>query len=294
MADDRLWAGRLWYALALLPAACAALISGRRPWSWPDSACDAVLSAVILCLVWQIRRARLLTKRVDGLRKTMNEAVVHDLKNPMTSIMGCVSCALDDDMTVERRTKLLRLALHGCRMQMSLLETLIDTNRLEQEELHVRREPLQSQALFAECLNGVRGTAANLGVTLEEDLSPRFPGALRADPDLLPRVIVNLLHNALKYTPSGGTVLLRASLEDGKPEFEIRDTGIGIEPQHIKRLFEKYYRVEGADQMSRRGSGFGLYFCRLVVEAHGGAIQVSSGVGRGTSIRFSLPPPEES
>lgn len=294
MARNRLRAGRLFYAAALLPAACEFLISRKQPQDWSAWACAVFLSAVILFLVRQIRTARLVAERVDGLRRTMNEAVVHDLKNPMTSIMGCVSCALDDDMTAERRAKLLRLALHGCRAQMSLLETLIDTNKLEQEELQVRREPLESKALFDECLNGVRGTAANLGVALEEDLSPRFPGILRADPDLLPRVIVNLLHNALKYTPSGGTVSLKASVEDGRPEFEVSDTGIGIAPQHIQRLFEKYYRVEGADQMSRRGSGFGLYFCRLVVEAHGGAIQVSSGVGRGTSIRFSLPPPEES
>jgi signal transduction histidine kinase len=285
----RPWAGRLWYALALLPAG-ALLLAGRRPWGGPDLAADGVLAAVIFALIWQMRRARRMTERVDGLRRTMNEAVVHDLKNPMTSIMGCVSCALDDDMSAERRAKLLRLALHGCKTQMALLETLIDTNRLEHHELRVRRETLDAKALFAESLDGVRGTAANLGVTLDEDISPRFPAVLRADPDLLPRVIVNLLHNALKYTPPGGSVLLRASVEKGRPELEIRDTGIGIAPQHIQRLFEKYYRVEGGDQMSRRGSGFGLYFCRLVVEAHGGAIQVSSGVGRGTSIRFSLPP----
>jgi two-component system phosphate regulon sensor histidine kinase PhoR len=286
---ERAWAGRLWYLLALLPAARAGL-----PRRGPSGlAADAVLAAVILGVVWQMRRARRLTERVDSLRRTMNEAVVHDLKNPMTSIMGCVSCALDDDMPVERRAKLLRLALHGCKTQMALLETLIDTNRLEHQELRARRETLGVKALLAECLDGVRGTATSLGVALQEEISPRFPGVLRADPDLLPRVIVNLLHNALKYTPPGGTVLLRASVEDSGPEVEIRDTGIGIAPQHIQRLFEKYYRVEGGDQMSRRGSGFGLYFCRLVIEAHGGAIQVSSGVGRGTSIRFTLPPPEE-
>ena len=142
--------------------------------------------------------------------------------------------------------------------------------------------------LLEECLNGVRGTATHLGVRLEENISREFPARIRADPDLIARVILNLLHNALKYTHFGGKVSLRAFVEKGRP-LEVRDTGVGIAPEHISRLFGKYYRVEGGDQTSRRGSGLGLYFCRRVVEAYGGTISVASSVGEGTSIRFDLP-----
>src|SRR5208282_1559099 len=98
-----------------------------------------------------------------------------------------------------------------------------------------------------------------------ENISREFPSRIRADPDLIARVILNLLHNALKYTHFGGKVSLRAFVEKGRPQLEIRDTGVGIAPEHISRLFGKYYRVEGGDQTSRRGSGLGLYFCRRVV-----------------------------
>lgn len=255
---------------------------------------ERLLYLAALCvLVVLMRRARRKAELIDGLRKTMNEAVIHDLKNPMTSVMGCISCVLEDDLDPAQRRKLLGLALHGCKAQMTLLETLVDTNRLEQGELAVRREPLQTKVLFDGCLDGVRGTAAHLGVTLKEDISREFPAVVQADPDLLPRVLFNLLHNALKYTHPGGTVSLRAFVERGAPQLEVRDTGVGIAPEHIERLFGKYYRVEGGSQAGRRGSGLGLYFCRMVIEAHGGLIRVSSGVGQGTSIWFSLAPLKE-
>jgi len=250
---------------------------------------DVALGAVILALALLVRRTRMRAERTDRMRKMMNEAVIHDLKNPMTSIMGCLSCVLDDELSAEQRRKLLSLALHGCKVQMTLLETLVDTNRLEHGELPLRKESLDAGMLLEECLNGVRGTATHLGVRLEENISREFPARIRADPDLIARVILNLLHNALKYTHFGGKVSLRAFVEKGRPQLEVRDTGVGIAPEHISRLFGKYYRVEGGDQTSRRGSGLGLYFCRRVVEAYGGTISVASSVGEGTSIRFDLP-----
>lgn len=284
---------KLAYLLALMPLLADHLVTGRAPSSGRALLADVVIGALILAIVLLMRRMRRLADRVDGLRKTMNEAVIHDLKNPMTSIMGCLSCLVEDQLDAAQRKKLLQLALHGCKTQMTLLDTLVDTNRLEGGELPVRREALDTGRLFDECLDGVRGTAAYLGVKLEEDISREFPATVRADPALLPRVLLNLLHNALKYTPAGGTVSLRAYVEKGRPQLEVRDTGAGIAPEHIERLFGKYYRVEGSDQTGRRGSGLGLYFCRMVVEAHGGTIRVSSGVGRGTSIWFSLTAPEE-
>jgi signal transduction histidine kinase len=279
------------YFLAPLPFAADFLATGRPPAGARHLAVDAVLGVVILALALRAHRTRLRTDRIDGLRKTMNEAVIHDLKNPMTSVMGCVSCALEDDLGAEHRKKLLSLALHGCRAQMTLLETLVDTNRLEQGELAIEKRDLDAARLLDECLRGVEGTATYLGVKLRRDVSSDFPALVRADADLFPRAILNLLHNAVKYTPPGGDVSLRAFVEGGRPQFEVRDTGLGIPRDRIGRLFEKYYRVEGGDQTGRRGSGLGLYFCRMVIEAHGGAIRVASAMGEGTTIRFDLPAP---
>lgn len=278
---------RLSYLLALLPFLADSIVGGRLPGP-AGLIADSGLAAVIVGLILIMRSTRRLTERIDTLRKTMNEAVIHDLKNPMTAVMGCLSCLLESELNQEKRNKLINIALHSCRAQMALLETLVDTNRLEHGELRIRREELDAGKLLGDSLEGVRGTASYLGVTLVEDLSPSFPRVLSVDPDLFPRVIQNLLNNALKYTQGGGTVSLRAFLEGTAAMIEIRDTGIGIGADHIGRLFEKYYRVEGGDQTSRRGSGLGLYFCRLVIEAHGGKIRVISGLGTGTSITLEL------
>lgn len=248
-----------------------------------------IVAGIILGLVLLMRRTRRLTERIDSLRKTMNEAIIHDLKNPMAAVMGCLSCALGDEMSAEQRAKLLAIALHSCRVQMSLLETLVDTSRLEHGELVARKQLMDLRALFAECLKDIGGTARHLGVELKSEIADDIPRALMVDPDLFPRAVYNLLHNALKYSAAGGLVSLAVAFRDGEFKFEINDTGVGIAPERINRLFKKYYRVEGADQTSRRGSGLGLYFCRLVVEAHGGTIKVSSEVGRGTTVAFTIP-----
>lgn len=245
--------------------------------------------AVMLVLIVLIWRARRLAERVDGLRKTMAEAIIHDLKNPMTSVMGGISCVLHDDLTPDQRARFLTIALAGCRAQLTLLETLVDTGRLEHGELDLRLKTLKTRELLGRCLDEVRGSAAHLNVRLVEDLPGSLPADIRVDPDLFPRAVLNLLHNALKYTPAGGTVSLSAGFSDGAFRFEVTDTGLGIPPEHISRLFQKYYRVEGSEQTSRRGSGLGLYFCRMVVEAHGGTIAIASPAAGGTTVSFDIP-----
>lgn len=249
----------------------------------------AALSAIMLGLILMTRRNRRLTQRIDAVRQTLNEAIVHDLKNPMTSIMGCLSVLRDDELDAGARKKLVTIALHSCKAQLTLLDTLVDSNRLECGEITPNRRSVNVAALLHESLAGVRGTAESLGVGLEERLSKTLPLEIGVDPDLFPRVILNLMHNALKYTPRGGKVRLSADAPPGKFRFRVQDSGCGIGAEHLARLFGKYYRVEAGDQTNRRGTGLGLYFCRLVVEAHGGAISVASGVGEGTTISIAIP-----
>ncbi|MFA6091397.1 MAG: HAMP domain-containing sensor histidine kinase [Elusimicrobiota bacterium] len=277
------------YLLAAFPFAIDFLQTGR----WIPNAfsliLNVVLSGVIFTIILLLRQARKRAALIDGLRKTMNEAIIHDLKNPMTSIMGCLSCVIRESPDVKLQQKLLRLALHSCRSQMALLETLVDTSRMEQGELTPRKAPLVLKEILDDILDDARGTAAFLGVDLKETIAEDIPTDLNADEELLRRILSNLIHNALKYTPAGGSVSLDISSHDSGVRFSITDTGIGIAAENLKRLFSKYYRVEGSNQTGRRGSGLGLYFCRLAVEAHGGTIRVSSTVDEGTTISFDIP-----
>lgn len=280
---------RLSYLLILAPFFATYIETGRPPSSPSALLADVLIGGVILAFVLLMRHTRRRVERIDGLRKTLNEAIIHDLKNPMTSIMACLSCLIEEFPEGERLSKLARLALHSCRSQMTLIETLVDTSRLEHDELRLQAQPMDARKMLYACLQDVRGTASHLGVKLNEIGLDSLPPKLRGDPDLLPRVFFNLLLNALRYTPKGGLVSLKAGFNGAGFDFEIADTGIGISPAHIKRLFKKYYRVEGPGQNTRRGSGLGLYFCRMVVEAHGGKIAVKSDLGSGTRIEFNIP-----
>lgn len=284
---------RLGYLMASAPFLVDYLKTGRWPATPFGVFLDAAIGGAILAVALLMGYARRKMDRVDALRKTLHEAIMHDLKNPMTAVMGCLTCLIEDASEVQQRDRLLNLALRGCRAQMTLLETLVDTRRLEQGELAARKLPMKTRELLDSCLGDVRGIAFQSGVKLKAAVAGSIPAELRGDPDLLPRTITNLLHNAVKYTPSGGNVSLNARFERGGLIIEITDTGIGIPPEHIGRLFGKYYRVEGGDQTARRGSGLGLYFCRLVIEAHGGKVGIHSEVGRGTTITFDIPQPSD-
>jgi signal transduction histidine kinase len=130
--------------------------------------------------------------------------------------------------------------------------------------------------------------AEEAGVAIELPGEKDFP-ALLADHDLIFRVFENLLLNALKYSRRGGRVSVSADFADGVFRFAVSDSGAGIAPEHVRKVFDKYFRVEGQESRSRKGSGIGLYFCRLAVEAHGGTIVIDSTPGRGTTVTFDLP-----
>ena len=279
---------RLCYFAVLSPFLAQYITTGDALGQASSMAANAAVGCVILAFVLQMRRTRRRVERIDGLRHWLNEAIMHDLKNPMTSIMASISCVAGERLDRERQDMLLNLALFSCRSQLALIDTLADTSRMENGELVLQRQSVDARGLLDSCIKDTRGAAERLGVKLIEKRSDSIPLRLDGDADLLSRVFSNLLLNAIKYTPKDGWVSLSARFEGGTFLFEISDTGIGIAPAHIKRLFKKYYRVEGASQGTRRGSGLGLYFCRMVVEAHGGKIGVESD-SNGTRVAFSIP-----
>ncbi|MBI5622446.1 MAG: HAMP domain-containing histidine kinase [Elusimicrobia bacterium] len=281
--------GRLIYLLTVLPFVTDFIKTDRWWTGAVPLVVNAALAGTIGVILFLLRRARRRELLIDNLRKTMNEAIIHDLKNPMTSIMGCLSCLIHDPPDAEHQRKLLRLAQHSCKSQMALLETLVDTSRMEQGELVAQKAPIDVRQLLEDILDDARGAASYLDITLNESIAKDAPADLYADSELLRRVLANLIHNALKYTPRDGSVSLDISFDDKSFRFAISDTGIGIAGKHLGKLFGKYYRVEGGDQTTRRGSGLGLYFCRLAVEAHGGTIRVTSEADKGTRIDFNIP-----
>ncbi|MFA6091550.1 MAG: HAMP domain-containing sensor histidine kinase [Elusimicrobiota bacterium] len=278
---------RLTYFLPLVPFITDVIEKGGLPRQPRDLLTESVAAVGIIGFILLMRRTRKHIERVDSLRQGLSEVAVHDLKNPLTSVIAAVSAAIDESEDARRR-RLLQLALSSAKRQSQLIDTLMEIDRLENDQLPLRKGSLRLQALIEDSLAEVRPVADERGVELSF-LSPAETEDFCADEDLIKRVLANLLQNALKYVPDGGSVSVRAVHQDRAVAFEVADTGPGIPAEQIGRLFGKFYRVEGRDQSKRRGTGLGLYFCRLVVEAHGGTIHADNKPSGGLSVTFSIP-----
>jgi signal transduction histidine kinase len=141
-------------------------------------------------------------------------------------------------------------------------------------------------ALVAEAVEEIHPTAEAKGQLLRMELPPRLP-TLEIDVDMIRRVLINLLENAIKYTRSGDQITVRTSSRDGELVVSVADSGPGIPGEDLEKIFDKFTRVTKDDRP--KGLGLGLAFCRLAVEAHGGEIWVESEEGKGSTFSFSLP-----
>jgi signal transduction histidine kinase len=226
------------------------------------------------------------------LREELADMIVHDLRNPLTVIangLQLLEGAAVEEADREYVAAVADTMRRASRRVEGLVDTLLDIARLEEGSLELDRRPLDLGPLAAEVIAEERHLAQAKDVTLEAELPPDLPQVL-ADRDVLLRVLINLLDNALKFTEAGGRVWVEARrAEPDAVRVDVVDTGPGIPEGERERIFEKFTQVRGRSQ-PRRGSGLGLAFCRMAVEAHGGRIWVEDGPGgKGSRFAFTLP-----
>lgn len=246
-----------------------------------------MVSSVAAQVVSALYNASLYTqlKQAEASREYVVHMLTHDLRAPLAGIMGClhvlgVSAQDPDSM------EFIDLARKACEAQEELINDILDVYKAETGLLELTKVPFQPSDLKGSVLDQLSGAAAERKLRLSIDL-PERP-AIVADMRKLSRVLVNVVNNAIKFTRKGG-VYITAKQHDTEPSilFTVRDTGVGIAPDDVAHIFDRFYqaRQEGA----RRGSGLGLNFCREVVRAHGGQIWAESQLGVGTTIYFTIP-----
>jgi two-component system, OmpR family, phosphate regulon sensor histidine kinase PhoR len=226
--------------------------------------------------------------RVADMRRDFVANVSHELKTPLAAIRGYAETlqdgALEEPATARRFTDRI---LSQCRRLQALLDDLLTLSRLDGVALPPEREPVDLREVVHRAVE-VLSTAARekqVRVDVEESAIPPVPG----DPDSLERLVLNLLDNALKYNRPGGSVILRLSQDGPDVLLEVCDTGIGIPPDSIPRIFERFYRVDKGRAREEGGTGLGLAIVKHVAQAHGGQVDVESHAGRGTTFRVRLP-----
>lgn len=246
------------------------------------------LSAAILTFIWLLHDVRRKLASLDSLRKSLSSAAIHDLKSPLTAIIGALSIVEEPGADPVVSDKLLKLAAKSSKEMIKLIQVLLDTERMEIAALALEKRGLRVEGLVKNAIAALEPVSTETGIALTVSVADGLP-PLYADRDLILRVLENLVLNAFKYSRRGGKIDVKAGHSGGTFRFEVSDTGMGIAPENIKGVFEKYYRVEGQESESRKGSGIGLYFCRLAVEAHKGRIFIDSKMGVGTKVVIELP-----
>ncbi len=216
-------------------------------------------------------------------------AVSHEMKTPLAGIKAYVELLVDGDAEDEETQEEFLQVINGQADRLQrLVDNMLNLARIEAGVVNVSKETRSLNELLEEAASVVQPTAEAKQIELVTELSPMYLGVL-ADRDMLTQSAINLLSNAVKYTPAGGTVTLRSRMEDGRVRFEVEDTGVGLDEEDCKRVFEKFYRV-AKDKNMASGTGLGLPLAKHIVEdVHSGSLVVESTPGQGSTFSVSLP-----
>ncbi len=233
----------------------------------------------------ELGRANAELRRLEGLRRDLTRMMVHDLKSPLSEVLGNLEIVASEPLT-QTQAEFLDLARVSADDLFRMILNLLDVGRLSEGRLPLRPRPIR----FAELAGALAGRFATVGRLrdIEITVSDRAGDGLVADEEILRRVLINLLTNALSHTPDGGRVELRAEPgAEGGALISVADTGEGIPPEFRPHIFEQFSQ---GDREARTSTGLGLAFCKLALRAHGGRIWFDSRLGEGATFFCWLPP----
>jgi two-component system sensor histidine kinase BaeS len=225
-------------------------------------------------------------ERDRKVRQNMVADIAHELRTPLSVLRANIEAMQDGvlDPTADN--------LASLHQETGVLARLIDDLRIlsmaESGQLQYHFEPTDLAALCARIAESVRALFTSRNITLAFDKPAGVP-AVSADADRIEQAIRNLLNNAHRYTPEGGRVTLHLAAEPGGVTVSVKDTGPGIEPDDLSRVFDRFYRVDPSRARRTGGSGLGLAIVKQLVEAHGGRVRAESAVGQGSTFSFTLP-----
>ena len=234
-------------------------------------------------------------RQLGDLKNEFVSTVSHELRTPLTSIKGYVDLILDGDAGEinDIQREFLSIVKENSDRLVDLINDMLDISRIESGRVHLRIEPLNVAEVVQGAVNTFRAVFAQTGRSVVVRVPSNLP-PVAADRDRVGQVLVNLIGNAVKYSPNGGEVEVAARKKDDSVIFSVTDHGLGISAHDRRQLFTKFFRVDSALTREIGGTGLGLSICKTIVEILGGQIGVKSKLGQGSTFWFSLPlAPEE-
>ena len=262
-------------------------LSARAPQKGGDEIARVSAAFNRMAAELETRDAALRTS--DALRRQMMADVSHELKTPLTAMRGYIETlrmpevVLDED----RRNRYFETIDRETRRLERIVKDLLDLARYEHGGVVLQRRVFDIERLFENVAGRHEREAQRAGVMIRIHVDPQADQVV-ADPDRIEQAIENLVANALRHTPAGGTVTLRATQADGAATLSVSDTGGGIAPDHLPFVFERFYKADASRAADSTGSGLGLSITKAIIERHGGTIGVTSDPGR-TTFTIQLP-----
>lgn len=224
--------------------------------------------------------------RMEQLRRNMVNDVAHELRTPLTNLRGYLEAAREG--VVAPDAGFVENLYEETMLLNRLTDDLRDLSLVEARQLRLERQPVDVGALARAAVDAIRLQADARGVGVGAEIAADLPPA-DADPSRVAQVLRNLLNNALDFTPEGGRVTVGAGVEGNAIRVDVRDTGVGIAPEQLPLIFERFYRVDPSRTRSTGGAGLGLTIVKNLVEAHGGRVWAESTPGSGSTFSFTLP-----
>jgi len=225
-------------------------------------------------------------KELDALREDLTSMIYHDLRSPLGNIvssLGLLGGIVSGD---EAAQSVLKVAAHSTNRIQRLIDSLLDINRLESGQSIAEQSEAHADELIRTAVMDVAPSSMGRHQTIDINLEEQLPG-IWVDPDMIRRVLINLLENAIKYSKAGTHIEIGAKRDGEDVRFWVQDQGPGVPLADQKRIFDKFARLKAGSHRPT-GLGIGLAFCRTAVQAHGGTIWIESEEGRGSRFLFTL------
>lgn len=231
-------------------------------------------------------------KNTDKLRRELVANVSHDLRSPLASIQGYLETLQLKlgDLKPERQEHYVNIALAQTKRLSRLVSQLFELSKLDAQQIEPHKEAFQIVELVHDVVMQYQGNAEKNGVSLKAELPEETLPLVWADVGLVERVLTNLLENALRYTPEGGSINLRSAVAESRVAVSISDTGVGIPEEHLETIFDRFARVDQSRSRAEGdGGGLGLAIAKKIMDLHGGTIKAESTQGQGTTFTVGLP-----
>jgi signal transduction histidine kinase/ActR/RegA family two-component response regulator len=240
-------------------------------------------------LLVRAERARADAEAANRIKDEFLATLSHELRTPLTSLLGWACVLRGANRDEELINQGLEAIERNARIQAQLIDDLLDVSRIVSGKLHLNVRPLEIPSVIQAAINVVLPAAHAKDLHLQYWAQPGL-GAISADPARFQQIIWNLLSNAVKFTPRGGSIRVRLEQEDSYARVTITDTGLGIEPEFLSSVFDRFRQADSSTTRNYGGLGLGLAIVRHLVELHGGTVQADSeGVGKGASFSVMFP-----